>query len=132
MKLLLFGLLLIVASTTQAQVKRNAKRAAADTASAQPAGAAKEKVRAVIKELGLSKEQMKQVRALQKDGKTKKAEIKANTQLSTEAKKQALKELAKGQLEKMKGILTEEQFKKLMESRQKKEGATEMADDDME
>jgi Spy/CpxP family protein refolding chaperone len=69
--------------------------------------------RELFKELDLSRTQMKQLKEMRQDAKTKKQTIESNTQLSDAETKQQTREFKKGQLKKMQQILTPEQLSKL-------------------
>lgn len=69
--------------------------------------------RELFKELDLSRTQMKQLKEMRQDAKTKKQTIESNTQLSDAEIKQQTREFKKGQLKKMQQILTPEQLSKL-------------------
>jgi len=69
--------------------------------------------RELFKELDLSRTQMKQLKEMRQDAKTKKQTIESNTQLSDAEIKQQTREFKKGQLKKMQQILTQEQLSKL-------------------
>ena len=69
--------------------------------------------RELFKELDLSRTQMKQLKEMRQDAKTKKQTIESNTQLSDAEKKQQTREFKKGQLKRMQQILTPEQLSKL-------------------
>jgi len=69
--------------------------------------------RELFKELDLSRTQMKQLKEMRQDAKTKKQTIESNTQLSDAETKQQTREFKKGQLKRMQQILTPEQLSKL-------------------
>lgn len=69
--------------------------------------------RELFKELDLSRTQMKQLKEMRQDAKTKKQTIESNTQLSDAEIKQQTREFKKGQLKRMQQILTPEQLSKL-------------------
>ena len=69
--------------------------------------------RELFKELDLSRTQMKQLKEMMQDAKTKKQTIESNTQLSDAETKQQTREFKKGQLKRMQQILTPEQLSKL-------------------
>lgn len=69
--------------------------------------------RELFKELDLSRTQMKQLKEMRKEAKTKKQTIESNTQLSDVETKQQTREFKKGQLKRMQQILTPEQLSKL-------------------
>ena len=73
----------------------------------------KKQNRELFKELDLSRTQMKQLKEMRQDAKTKKQTIESNTQLSDAETKQQTREFKKGQLKKMQQILTPEQLSKL-------------------
>ena len=73
----------------------------------------KKQNRELFKELDLSRTQMKQLKEMRKEAKTKKQTIESNTQLSDAETKQQTREFKKGQLKKMQQILTPEQLSKL-------------------
>ena len=73
----------------------------------------KKQNRELFKELDLSRTQMKQLKEMMQDAKTKKQTIESNTQLSDAETKQQTREFKKGQLKKMQQILTPEQLSKL-------------------
>jgi Spy/CpxP family protein refolding chaperone len=72
--------------------------------------------------LGLSAEQSAKLEANRKETSEKMKSIREDKSLSDEQKKEQVKELMKGNKEKMKTILTEEQLKKMQEMRQQKPG----------
>jgi Spy/CpxP family protein refolding chaperone len=89
--------------------------------------------RAMMKELNLSRTQMKQLKGMKQDGKAQKDAITNNTKLTDQERKQQLKELRVSQLKKMQQILTPEQITKLKEMRKQKAGdKMEMDDLDLE
>jgi Spy/CpxP family protein refolding chaperone len=69
--------------------------------------------RELFKELDLSRTQMKQLKEMRQDAKTKKQTIESNTKLSDAETKQQTREFKKGQLKRMQQILTPEQLSKL-------------------
>lgn len=73
----------------------------------------KKQNRELFKELDLSRTQMKQLKEMRQDAKTKKQTIESNTQLSDAETKQQTREFKKGQLKRMQQILTPEQLSKL-------------------
>ena len=73
----------------------------------------KKQNRELFKELDLSRTQMKQLKEMRKEAKTKKQTIESNTQLSDAETKQQTREFKKGQLKRMQQILTPEQLSKL-------------------
>lgn len=72
--------------------------------------------------LGLNADQSAQMEANRKATGEKMKSIRENKSLSDEQKKEQIKELMKGNKEKMKTILTEEQLKKMKEMHQRKPG----------
>jgi len=69
--------------------------------------------RELFKELDLSRTQMKQLKEMRQNAKTKKQTIESNTKLSDAETKQQTREFKKGQLKRMQQILTPEQLSKL-------------------
>ena len=89
----------------------------------------KKQNRELFKELDLSRTQMKQLKEMRQDAKTKKQTIESNTQLSDAETKQQTREFKKGQLKRMQQILTPEQLSKL---KALKKDETGLQMDDME
>lgn len=87
--------------------------------------------RAMMKELNLSRAQMKQLKEMRKTSKAQKDAIDGNTQLSEDERKSKLREFRKEQLKKIQQILTPEQIQKLKEMRKQKAG-DKMEMDDLE
>ncbi|MBP6432701.1 MAG: hypothetical protein KA319_13125 [Ferruginibacter sp.] len=127
-----------------AQIKRTKpSKAVADSAIAttpaspvmaeeMPQASRKDK-KAMMKELNLSRTQMKQLKEMRKSSKAQKEAIDGNNQISEEERKTKLKEFRKEQLKKMQQILTPEQITKLKEMRKQKAGdKMEMDDLDLE
>ena len=71
-----------------------------------------------MKELNLTREQKGKMKEIMQSGKAAKEAIENNTQLSDQDKKKQLRELQKGQAQKVQAILTPEQLEKLKASRQ--------------
>ncbi len=128
MKVFFLILFISVGCNLQAQTKREQKEL--NTDSTMVVTAPKMTAKEMMRELHLSRQQLKQLRELKQSTKAKKDEIEANTQLSDSEKKESLKSMRKNQLQNMKNILTEAQFKKLMELRKSKKNTDEMMTDD--
>ena len=71
-----------------------------------------------MKELNLTREQKGKMKEIVQANKAAKEAIENNTQLSDQDKKKQLRELQKGQAQKVQAILTPEQLEKLKASRQ--------------
>jgi Spy/CpxP family protein refolding chaperone len=67
----------------------------------------------MLKDMGLSREQMKQLKALKEEGKARKQAIDADTLLSKKERRQKLQQLKDEQLQKMQKFLTPEQMEKM-------------------
>ena len=83
----------------------------------------------LIKELGLSKDQLKQIKSIRSTAKSQIATIKADTTLSDADKKAKIKEVHKDSMKQIQAILTPDQLAKLKQLRQerreeKKSGST--------
>ena len=70
-----------------------------------------------MRDLDLTREQKGKMKELRMSGKAAKDAIESNAQLSDAEKKKQLRDLQKGQLEKMQTILTSEQFEKFKASK---------------
>lgn len=87
--------------------------------------------REMMKELNLSRTQMKQLKEMRKSSKAQKEAIDGNTQLSDDERKKQMKMHRVEQLKKMQQILTPDQIQKLKEMRKQK-GGDKMEMDDLE
>jgi Spy/CpxP family protein refolding chaperone len=98
-----------------------------------------QKMKAMVKELGLSKEQMRQMKDLNISTKQQLQALKADQTLTKEQKKEKLVAVKTSREEKLKTILTPEQYAKLkekmkangVERKGKKNSAVTAGDDDM-
>jgi Spy/CpxP family protein refolding chaperone len=135
---------ILLITTTQAQIQRSKPvKSAADSVAVtatdatpamvneMPEKASRKDKRAMMKELNLSRTQLKQLKGMRQDAKAKKDAIESNTQLSEEEKKKQTKMVKLEQLKKMKEILSPEQIQKLKEMRKQKAG-DKMEMDDLE
>ena len=93
------------------------------TATEQPKIGTTKKVK-MAKELNLTKNQKKEMKAIKEDNKAKEESIKNNTGLSEGAKKQQLKQLKMDQKKSVAKLLTTEQKAKLADLQQKKKADT--------
>lgn len=120
-KIISFFIIVIGAFTASAQIQRtkpvNSKfdsaTIATQVAPNEVTKSTKKQNRELFKELDLSRTQMKQLKEMRQDAKTKKQTIESNTQLSDAETKQQTREFKKGQLKRMQQILTPEQLSKL-------------------
>jgi Spy/CpxP family protein refolding chaperone len=139
--IIIVGILFSTATFAQIQRSKPSKSATDSTivattpstpvmADQAPQASRKDK-RAMMKELNLSRTQMKQLKGMRQDAKAQKDAIDGNTQLSDEERKAKLREFRKEQLKKMQQILTPEQIQKLKEMRKQKAG-DKMEMDDLE
>jgi Spy/CpxP family protein refolding chaperone len=140
-KIISFLVLSILLTSAFAQVKRNKPAKAIVDSAVQSTPVISEEVsksyrkdkRAMMKELNLSRTQMKQLKGMRQDAKAQKEAIDNNTKLSDEERKQQLREFRVKQMKKMQEILTPEQINKLKEMRKQKAGdKMEMEDLEME
>lgn len=120
-KIISFFIIVIGAFAASAQIQRtkpvNSKfdsaTIATQVAPNEVTKSTKKQNRELFKELNLSRTQMKQLKEMRQDAKTKKQTIESNTQLSDAETKQQTREFKKGQLKRMQQILTPEQLSKL-------------------
>lgn len=120
-KIISFFIIVICAFATSAQIQRtkpvNSKFDSATIATPvapnEVTKSTTKQNRELFKELDLSRTQMKQLKEMRQDAKTKKQTIESNTQLSDAEIKQQTREFNKGQLKRMQQILTPEQLSKL-------------------
>jgi periplasmic protein CpxP/Spy len=120
-------------ATATAQIERTVATDSTKKEMRQKGEGRKEKI-AMMKELGLNKDQMKQMRGVKQDTKAKIEALKAQQNLSEAERKtkiKAIREEAKG---KYKLILTPEQFEKMQSKLKEKMGKTGKAEmgDEME
>jgi Spy/CpxP family protein refolding chaperone len=73
----------------------------------------KQKMKGMVKELNLSKEQMGQLKDMNRDLKQQMQAIKADQTLSDEQRREKVKAINKTRIEKLKTILTPQQFEQL-------------------
>ena len=106
----LLSLLLLTVLTSQAQEKR-------DTIGYHPT--TKEKIK-IKRELGLSKKQVKELKASHSDFKQQLQNIKTDSTLSQQERREALKDLHQQRQQKMDSVLTPEQQEKIKALRKKK------------
>jgi Spy/CpxP family protein refolding chaperone len=133
----------LFSTVTFAQIKRSkpSKSATDSTVVATPSSspvmadempqASRKDKRVMMKEINLSRSQMKQLKEMRKSSKAQKEAIDGNTQINDDERKNKLREFRKEQLKKMQQILTPEQIQKLKEMRKQKAG-DKMEMDDLE
>jgi Spy/CpxP family protein refolding chaperone len=88
-------------------------------------GAGKQEKREMMKELNLSREQMKQMKTLRQETKAKMDDLKAQDKITVEEKKQKMKAIQEERKTKLKAILSAEQYAKLEAKFKEKRGNTE-------
>ncbi len=115
--------LFVLSSTAQVE------RAYADSSKKEirQKGAGKQEKREMMKELNLSREQMKQMRALKQETKAKMDDLKAQDKITMEEKKQKMKAIHEERKAKLKAILSTEQYAKLEAKLKEKRGNSESA-----
>jgi periplasmic protein CpxP/Spy len=95
-------------------------------------GAGKQEKREMMKDLNLSREQMKQMKTLRQETKAKMDDLKAQDKITAEEKKTKMKVIQEERRTKLKAILSAEQYAK-MEAKLKekiaKKGNADMMDD---
>jgi periplasmic protein CpxP/Spy len=132
-KLIVFSLVACLFSlSSMAQVER----AYADSSkkSMRQRGAGKQDKREMMKELNLSRDQMKQMKTLRQETKAKMDELKAQDKITAEEKKQKMKAIQEERKTKLKAILSAEQYAKMEAKVKEKIGKKGDADtmDDLE
>jgi periplasmic protein CpxP/Spy len=101
----------LFAVSSTAQVERT--YADSSRKSMRQKGAGKQDVREMMKDLNLTRDQMKQMRALKQETKAKMEEVKALDKITADEKKAKMKAIQEERKTKLKAILTAEQFAKL-------------------
>jgi periplasmic protein CpxP/Spy len=101
----------LFAVSSTAQVERT--YADSSRKSMRQKGAGKQDVREMMKDLNLTRDQMKQMRALKQETKAKMEEVKALDKITADEKKAKMKAIQEERKTKLKAILTAEQFAKM-------------------
>jgi periplasmic protein CpxP/Spy len=120
--------LFVLSSTAQVE------RASADSSknTMRQKGAGQQDKREMMKELNLSRDQMKQMRALKQETKAKMEEVKTLDKITAEEKKTKMKAIQEERKTKLKAILSAEQFAKMeakVKEKMGKKGNVDMMDD---
>ena len=124
--LLLVSLLTTGSFAAMAQVQRHIDRKPPVTNNKAPLGnmPAKEqkpKMRGILRQLDLTRQQQIQLKQIRQEQQAKKALIESNEQLSDPEKKKQIREMQNEFLTKLESVLTDEQKEKLKRLRQKQE-----------
>ncbi|MFN8308299.1 MAG: hypothetical protein U0T79_16115 [Ferruginibacter sp.] len=124
--LLLVSLIIIGSINAKTQVQRQIDRKPPVTNNKAPLGnmSAKEqkpKMRGVLRQLDLTRQQQVQLKQIRQEQQAKKALIESNEQLSDPEKKKQIREMQKEFLTKLESLLTDAQKEKLKTLRQKQE-----------
>jgi Spy/CpxP family protein refolding chaperone len=120
----------LFALSSTAQVERTS--ADSSKKSMRQKGAGAQDKREMMKELNLSRDQMKQMRTLKQETKAKMEEVKALDKITAEEKKTKMKAIQEERRIKLKAILSAEQFAKMeakLKERKGNMGNADMMDD---
>jgi periplasmic protein CpxP/Spy len=109
-----------------AQVERTSADSSKNTM--RQKGAGQQDKREMMKELNLSRDQMKQMRTLKQETKAKMEEVKALDKITAEEKKIKMKAIQEERKTKLKAILSAEQFAKMEAKLKERKGNTGNAD----
>jgi Spy/CpxP family protein refolding chaperone len=116
----IFTLAAVVAGSLLAVMALPAQSSTNAPAAGGPPGIRRPNAEQIAKDLGLSDDQKAKVKAVLEEQQKKMQELRANTGLSQEDKRAKMKEMRENFVEKMKEILTPEQFEKWQKAMQQR------------